>query len=298
MSYEEKMDRVYSLLTEYWQAIGNEPVEINEKINKFKKRLISLGGINENTLSKCTWEDIEKECAIPRLVARQICEIFREKSINTDNRIVSPRRAQSMTPKELIDHYDPDIPNSPVTKILRDISNDKPFIVFNINGIIDKEVSLKLLNELRQGHPPRDDYILPDGSIVDIYRVGSKPADYVDENPLYRGQPLRPDGTCYQTGRNWMGIDKKVKHLVYLARTTGELIINSLEDAHNIIDIASRDDADKVLTIRFRKAAKKYHQLEADNNLPRLRVKLGRDSTTREQTNNPFGRGNKGVILG
>jgi len=46
--------------------------------DSFLKSLRELGGTTEASLRQCSWEDLE-ECGLPRLIARQVSQIFRKK---------------------------------------------------------------------------------------------------------------------------------------------------------------------------------------------------------------------------
>ena len=50
----------------------------------FLESLQELGGTTEASLRQCSWEDLE-ECGLPRLMARQVSQIFRKKGKVVNN---------------------------------------------------------------------------------------------------------------------------------------------------------------------------------------------------------------------
>lgn len=43
---------------------------------KFVEKLVVYGGVADELLRQCTWEDLEN-CGLPRLLARKIAKVFR-----------------------------------------------------------------------------------------------------------------------------------------------------------------------------------------------------------------------------
>ena len=103
--------------------------------------------------------------------------------------------------------------------------------------------------------------------------MGELPDAIADENPLYKGRPLRPDGTCDQTGRSWDGIPIEIRQLIRIAVNTDDLEV-SHENAHNIIDVALKPDASTILRQRYQKAAAEFAKLSKTGNLPKLVIPM------------------------
>lgn len=282
MSIDEKFLSVRALISEHNTAIGGEGKPGFIDVEKFSVNVKMAGGTTEDRLKRMSYEDILKclpefEGGIkPIALAKDVASIFRGKE-ESKSRPVTNRRASLMTPEELIKAFDPEDPDSSIGKRLRILSKGERFIVFASGRIIDVDTTLKLLDEVKQGFPGREQMKV-DGDIKPVYKIGELPDAYADENPLYPGRPLRPDGTCDQTGRSWEGIPLEIRQLVRVAIDVGALKVD-IETAHNVIDLALRDDAASQLRIRYQKAAIKFGELHKLGNLPKLRVPMrGRGS--------------------
>lgn len=288
MNYEEKMCAVSSLVQSYNQAIPKEhQINADDFINCLK---IS-GGTTDEYLKGFSYEDILR-ClptftipssgslitCVPTILAKEIAKIFRDKETNKPN----TRRPDKMSIEELVAAFDPEDIDSSVGKRLQEVAKNQPFIVFTKNRTIDVETSVKLLQEVKKGFAGRTNIEVND-AIKKVYRIGELPDNLVDENPLYPNRPLRPDGTCDQTGRSWDGVSLETRQLVRLAVETNELIVN-IENAHNILDIVMQPDCLKKLRIKYRKAAIKFDE---KINLPQLKMVLNPHKT------NPLSTGKK-----
>jgi len=194
-----------------------------------------------------------------------------------------------MTPRELVEVYDPEEPESAVGKRLKDISKGQPFIVFAEGRMIDVETTYKLLSELKAGYPEGRKDIDVGGKTKKVYNLGYLPENYADENPLYPGRALRIDNTCDQTGRSWEGVPLIVRQLIRVALDRGELKIDKIDDAHNAIDMAIAPDAEKKIRQRYRTASVSFDESTPDQR-PSLKVLLGSGGG---QGGRPFDKGQK-----
>lgn len=284
MSYDDKIARAKTLLEEF-----NSQIDESDKldIEKFLKKLKQAGGVNEAMLVECTWEELQK-CGLPSLVARKVATIFREPIVREEEKpgFVSDKKAAKMAPRYLIQVYDPKEKGSAVHKRLAELSGGKPFLVFNSNGTVNVDVSEKLLQEIRSGFPERNEYVL-DNKPVKVQTVGIDPQKkIVDENPLYAGRPLRPDGTCDQMNRSWDGVPLVIRQLFYLAITkTGEIKMNH-DKAHELLDLALTPDSEKKIRSRYKKASILLDELTEAGTAPTLKMTLNAEES---KMNNPFG---------
>ena len=65
---------------------------------------------------------------------------------------------------------------------------------------------------------------------------GDKKKEMVDENPIYAGRPLRPDGTCDQLNRSWEGVPLAIRQIIHIAiNDTRELMVSHTA-AHDLLD--------------------------------------------------------------
>lgn len=281
MSYNDRIEAAQRAISQHNEAVGGEgsPSFVNPET--FIQNVKALGGTSEERLASLMHEDLltfmpEFNGVKPRILVKEIAEIFRAKanSISDDGkRPVSAKKADRMTPRELVECLDPEDYASPVGKRLAEISKGEKFIVYSSGRNVDVENTFKILMEIKQGHSGRDD-IDVGGSVKKVYRLGELPENYADENPLYRDRPLRPDGTCDQLGRSWEGVDLAVRQLIRVAMDVGELDITH-ETAHDVLDRALEADAFKKIQKRYRKAAVKFDELAQTGDLPTLKIPLG-----------------------
>ena len=270
--------------------------------DKFLPCVKAAGGTTLDRLKNLSYEDIlvcmpildlyadqwsDGVIVKPIAIAKDIAKIFRGKE--DTNRPVSAKKADKMTLLELVQSYDPEEDNA-VSKRLKEISRNEPFIVFTSGRIVDIDTTLKLLQEVKQGYEGRHNTDV-NGEPKEVYRVGDIPDNFVDENPLYRNRPLRPDGTCDQTGRSWNGVDMKVRQLIRLAIETNELVV-SIEKAHDVLDLVMSDSPWNKLVSRYRKAAVDFKRFEGMGKLPMLKLVLKKDKGGSEGKN-PFQQGKR-----
>jgi len=281
MGIIEKFQAVLSIIEEHNSAIGGKDKPGYVDPSGFEDSIKIIGGTSESRLKRLSYEDI-LQCLPgsgqlkPVALAKEIAAVFRG---NDDTkRPISTHRVSFMNPEELIKAFDPEEYTNAVGKRLKDMSRGEAFIVFESGRIVDVDISMKLLKEVKQGYRGRDK-VSVNGDIKPVYRVGQLPDAYADENPLYRNRPLRPDGTCDQTGRSWDGISLEIRQLVYLAVQVGDLKV-SIETAHNTIDAALRDDAVRFFRERYQKAAMRFNKLQRLNDLPKLTVPMNAEHST------------------
>ena len=284
MSYQDKVDRALALIQEHNEAIGEEKKSVHIDADKFIDCIKFSGGTSEDRLRSMSHEDI-LDClpsfdlvqdhlrkVKPKALAKAIAGAWRDK-IKEEGRPVSSRKAERLTLPELIEAFDPEESDNPVAEILKKKSKGNAFIVFDTGRQVNRTNTLKLLQELKEGYPPRKD-IDVDGKIKKVYKIGNLPDNFAEENPLYSGRPLRLDETCDQTGRSWSGIPLEVRQLIRLAVKSGEVEV-SIDKAHDLLDVALQENAFDNLAKRYRNAAVKFDELEGTGDLPKLKVALG-----------------------
>jgi hypothetical protein len=267
-------------------------------IQLFEQKLRELGGTSESTLALCTWEDIQS-CGVPKLVSKEIAEVFRDvrttgkqllmEEKEGEGAYFSEKRVNRMTYDQLLAAYNP-LEDNAVAKKLKELSGGKPFIVL-VNGIANVPESVKLLQELKRGYTPRD-LVIIDNKPTRLYSVGERPNDLVDENPLYPGRALRPDGTCDQMNRSWAGVDLSVRQLLRVALVNTREVNGgkmNVQLAHDLLDVALTDDAGTKFASRFPKAAVELSEMAEAGNAPTLKVALSKAKSTGGREQEPFG---------
>lgn len=307
MSYNDRIDAALAAINQHNEAVGGEGKLGFLNPDDFIACVKASGGTSDERLSALSHEDLlacmpastngiaPPHIAVkPRVLAKEIADIFRNKTttVADDKRPVSSRRAEKMTPRELVEAFDPEDYSNSVGMRLATISKGEKFIVYSDGRIVDVETTFKLLLEIKSGYPGRND-IDVNGSIKKVYGFGELPENHADENPLYRDRPLRPDGTCDQTGRSWEGVDLSIRQLIRIAMDESELKITH-EVAHNILDAVLETDALKKLRSRYRKAAIKFDELAKTGDLPTLKIPLNGGGS---ESINPFA-GGKQVVWG
>lgn len=304
MSLEDKFNSVVVLLEEHNKAIGGPGNPGFVDVNGFISTLKATGATTEERLKSLRYEDIldylpSTNNIKPLLLAKAIAGIFRGKDelIQTQTQgqaqpyQVSAKKADKMSPRQLVDNFDPSYPHNAVGKTLAIMSNGEAFIVFETGRIVDRDSTFKCLMEVKDGYPGRED-ITVSGAIKPVYKLGELPDNFVDENPLYKNRPLRPDGTCDQTGRSWDGVLFEVRQLVRIGVDLGEIEVK-IDNAHNVLDLAVSPDAMTKLRNRYRKSSMKFDSLALTGNLPKLKIALGNVKQLSSRGKNPFDNGAK-----
>jgi len=283
MSYQDKVDGALALLREHNDAIGGEPQDFTRgRINpeEFITCIKASGGTTDDRLKAFSYEDI-LEClpshnnVKPRIIAKELAKIFRGKedvllTESADKRPLNPRRVEQFSPRELVNVFDPEDVDGSVGQRLKAMSKGQPFVVFETGRKVDIASTLALLLEVKAGYDGRKDYEVA-GQIKKVYRLGELPDNFADENPLYPNRPLRPDGTCDQTGRSWDGVSLEVRQLLRLALTK-ESVVLDIDKANDLIDIAISEDAETKVRKRYRKASVAFD--EQPDERPKLKVSL------------------------
>ena len=284
----DKFNSALFIIEEHNEAIGSE-AEADGYVNPkgFIKCIKAAGGTSEDRLKRFSYEDIleclpETDGKKPKILAKDLANVFRGKDEPKDSghqpRPVTSRKAERMTIQELCAHFDPEEPTNPVGKRLSDISRGEPFIVFETGRVVDVSTTTKLLMELKSGYPKGRETIEVGGKIKKVYHIGYLPEHYADENPLYKGRPLRQDGTCDQLNRSWEGVSKTIRQFVRVALDMGVFNVTGKqgrEMAHDILDMALAADALTKLRARYPDVSVKFDELEENQDLPHLQIPLG-----------------------
>lgn len=269
-----RIDAALAVVTQHNSVVGPENRAYIDP-DRFRTAVVENGGTSDAGLAAFTFEDIARcffnqnpDPVRPLPLARQIANIFRSPA---DERPVTAKKADRMTPAELVAAFDPRDPDNAVGRRLREISRDQPFLVYR-DGQVNTEASAKLLREVQQGFPPLKIYTDSAG-VYEVHRVGVIPDNYADENPLYPGRPLRPDGTCDQTNRSWEGVALATRQLVRLAVESGQLLV-TLQSAHDTLDLVIAPNGDQRLKQRYPAAVVDFDRRQKTGGLPSLRVLL------------------------
>lgn len=289
MSYDSKIAQVKVLVDTH-----NSNVDDSSKVDfdKFMEDLRRQGGTSDDSLRSASWEDLQ-EAGLPKIMARAASKIFRQENDGGDSKSgwVSAQKAHMMTVKELLERYVPSDPNNTVYGRLEQITKGFPCIVFSKDGEVVLDVSENLIEDIKKGLPPIQTTLV-DGLPTPVYKVGERPDQYFDENPIYPGRILRTGQTCDQTNRSWEGVPSIVRQILWLAISqTCELIISGIPDAHDIIDkVVGQKWDEKTIRQRFVKASQLYDSLEKKGQIPTLKVSMNSSLSPQKNQNAPFGK--------
>jgi len=288
MSYDSKIAVARETIEQHNSNVTDDTNKVD--FDKFVEQLRNMGGSSDESLKAVSWEDLQ-DCGLPKIMARRMSYVFRQDSDDngsTSSAYISPKKVHSLSRKELVERYDPKDAKSPVGKKLNDLSDGKAFVVFNDNGTVNVEESVKLLEDIVNGLPEVETAFVY-GRPFPVYKIGERLDAYAEENPLYPGRALRSEETCDQTGRSWAGIGTGIRQLLYIAITqTHELTVKTVADAGDVMDkVMSQDCNMNTLRSRYPKASKLLDELVNVNRLPNLKIKLGVSSNSK--SNDPFG---------
>ncbi len=282
VTLSERLDAARQVITQQNESFKDgDPGYVNpdEAISCIKM----IGGTSNDRLAGMRYEDILQclpEMTVgtrtvkPVALAKDICGVFRDRSQDTERRPISNRQVDRMTPRELVENFDPEDHTNKLAKRLTEMSKGKAFVVYSDGRTLDIDNTHKLLLEVKKGFPARETITI-DGKVKTVYKVGSMPDMLADENPIYPGRPLRPDGTCDQTNRSWDGIPNEVRQFVRVGRDHG-IKVDGIERANDIIDFILREPTTAFtrLAERYSKACVKFNSLKDTGDLPSLRVSL------------------------
>jgi hypothetical protein len=310
-SVQTLYDRALVVIKDHNENLADEvtsetPGYINP--DSFIQCLRASGGTSDDRLKKLKHEDIlqclpETNGVKPTIIAKEIAGVFRgyaEREQKHDDvlpRQISKSKANKMTLRELLECYDPKDSNNSVAKRLKEISRSEPFIVFNKSGSVNIDASVKLLQEIRDGYNGREHYNV-DGSIFKVYKVGEYENNNVEENPIYRGRPLRPDGTCDILNRKWEGIPKEIRQFIAFAlkHPDGPNVGSDVDKGHMLFDLAKagaeQANAKLALYERYPSVAIDFDRAMTLNELPSLMIPL-EEARKNISSGNPFENGVK-----
>lgn len=283
MSYDSKIEFAHNIIEQHNTNVKENPIDFDNFVKELKK----MGGSSEDALKAVSFEDLQ-ECGLPKIMARRVAHLFRKdvEGSSSNTNYISSRRVQMLNPKELIQYYDPKDSDNAVGKRLSEISDNKPFVVFDDRGDILVNESNTILEDIRKGLEPISTYF-HNGRPLHVYRVGENPDCYADENPIYTGKALRSGEVCDQTGRSWKGVSQEIRQLLHIAVIeTKEIKIETVYDANNILDRVISDKWDfDYFRGRYPNSSKKYDELLKIGRLPLLKIKLGKRLS--DKKNNP-----------
>lgn len=276
MSYQDKMTQIISVIEQYNETSGSDAKKVD--LAEFTRKLKQAGATSEDTLRAATFEDFE-DAGLPKIIARRAAEIARATE-KGEQQFVSSKRAERMTLRELVDAYNPnEAIDGPVTTRLKTLTKGIACVVFNQDGTINRDATHQLVDEAVKGFGARSVIVIDDVPYTPM-SFGRRPAEVVDENPAFPGEPLRPDGTCMRTDVNWTNISHENRQLVRLL-----VLENPQRKTHGTVfdmhDLAERGQLKK----RYPKIAAALQLAMQTDTAPSLKIRLGASNSA---PNDPF----------
>lgn len=282
---EDRFSAVVALIEEHNIAIGGKDnpgyVNPDELVSCVK----SMGGTTEERLKSLSYEDIAQCLPTirntnikPVILAKAIAKVFRGNESVSDNVYISNKKAERMTLKELVNNFNPVEYTSSIGKRLLAESKNEPFIVLKPGRTLNSEATFQCLEEIKKGFPGRLTFVV-DGIPQRVYKIGELPGELVDENPMFIGRPLRPDGTCDQTNRSWNLIAFNLRQFIRIGVNLGE-IKTTIDEAHKILDFLVNSNMQLLkLRERYAKVSIEFDRLESIGQLPTLKIPLGQETS-------------------
>ena len=179
--------------------------------------------------------------------------------------VVSANRPKSdWDDGELLKRYDRD--EVEIAKILSTRTRGRPCMVFNEDGSINVEVSLKLVKVARR-QPTAETHAVGDKEVW-VFPAGKFPAKPVNASPFYPSSAL-VDGYCARSSTDWGGFPQKNRILVYLHVHKIETTQLSQSEMRQIWNEAK---SIKSFVNQYPKAALIYKDLEEKGELPKLTI--------------------------
>ena len=94
--YSDKLWAACQLIKEYNDQIASTPLPVEVKprkpidSEKFVEKIVMYGGVADELLRQCSWEDLE-HCGLPRLLARKVAGVFRATDVPAELMVHSER---------------------------------------------------------------------------------------------------------------------------------------------------------------------------------------------------------------
>lgn len=189
---------------------------------------------------------------------------------------------------KLIEDYIPENPSHPISIELKKRFGDKSIIAFKPESkLIDIEATANYISDLEQGFP-EEETVTIDGVLVRLYAIGKVPNQLIDEDPLFRGSPLKR-GRSIVNRVNWLKVSQDARQFVRIAVEMGEIDTDDKRDIRDVIKEAEKGI--KSLKETYPEVDLEYREREERDELPKLKMTLEDANGSRKQ--NPFGIGNR-----
>ena len=193
-------------------------------------------------------------------------------------------KLENISSDTLLEDYDPNRSDHPITIVLKKRFGDKPVIVFKPDSTeVDIEATANYIADLEQGFE-EEETVESQGELVRVYKVGKVPNEVVKEDPLFEGCPLKRERSTNNRA-NWTGISNEARQFVRIAVEMEEIDADDRRDVKDIIKDAS--EGLETLKEEFPEVYLEYKERKALNNLPNLTMTM--EEAENSKKDNPFG---------
>lgn len=179
--------------------------------------------------------------------------------------VASNRPKSDWSDEELLKAYDET--STEIWEVLRKRSHGRPFVIFNGDGTVNIDESMKLL-KLAKKQPTKDKHRV-NGKLVSVRRAGEFLAKLLNESPFARGMAL-VDGYCSETDTDWNGVCDEARVICHLHAFKIESAKLSKREMKAIAATAQ-----DLATLRgeLAEAALMYDELSEQDSLPKLKIR-------------------------
>jgi len=187
-------------------------------------------------------------------------------------------RMDDMGIEELLPYYKPSKKNR-IYETLHKKYGDKEIIAFKPDSAeVAINETINYIADCEQGLP-EEEAIDVDGELVKLYSIGRMPNQTVDEDPLFKGRPLKR-GRSMENRLNWTAIEKETRQFFRILVDQDEINPNDRVQATQLIKKGLKE-----LREMFPEAYMLYKEMKAKGDLPKLILSLDEASGKR---NDPF----------
>lgn len=186
----------------------------------------------------------------------------------------------------LLQYYNPSKKNK-IHDILINKYESKygPFIAFKpgTNDLAIEDI-INYISDVESGYPTSTS-IEVDGEFVELIKVGQFPNQLLDEDPMFKGVPLRRSRST-ENYLNWNGIDYETRTFFRVLVERNDINPSNRIEAHQVI----KHNIKELKTI-FPDAYIEWKNKKTRNELPKLTIPMSELDKHKVRSNNPFGIG-------
>ena len=186
---------------------------------------------------------------------------------------------------QLLEDYDPNRSDHPITVILKKRFGDKNVIVFKPDSTeVDIEATANYIADLDRGYE-EEDTVESQGELVRLFRVGEIPSQVIEEDPMFEGSPLKR-GRSLVNRMKWTNVPIEERQFIRLLVETGTIDPNDRTDIKEMLEI-SETEGMELFKKEFPEVALIWRERKNMNSLPNLVMTMKQVGQLKSQ--NPFG---------